>query len=401
MNCHTEEQPPATVTACRQVDDLIIDVGAHQGLDSEFYLRKGFRVVAIEANPRHVSTLRTRLASYIQSRRLVVLDVGVFAEDGTCDFYRNLDNDEWSSFDPVLGTRDGTAYDVIKVRTVRFDHVLREFGVPHYLKIDIEGAERHVFDALLRNQATPKFISAEAGSLDYLAYMRVLGYGAFQLLDQTANWRIKLPNPPREGTYVDWQFGALMSGPFGAELPGVWQPFARVAFEFLSFCAHRSPQCTTWYDFHGARPDVARGLLVNASSASATAVPAAPSTAPARTPTVLSPEDQVATIIATLERMKRSGVRSIVIAGSGSVARSATAVAQAMDIAVLAMDDAAPGAWGHEYRGVRILPPNHAVITQPNAYLIGSFGSIEPIRRRLAALPEIQHRRPPVFELGA
>ena len=30
---------------------LIFDIGCHLGEDSEFYLRKGFKVVAVEANP--------------------------------------------------------------------------------------------------------------------------------------------------------------------------------------------------------------------------------------------------------------------------------------------------------------------------------------------------------------
>ena len=32
-------------------NDLIFDIGFHTGLDSEFYLRKGFRVVGVEARP--------------------------------------------------------------------------------------------------------------------------------------------------------------------------------------------------------------------------------------------------------------------------------------------------------------------------------------------------------------
>jgi hypothetical protein len=31
--------------------DLIYDLGMHRGGDTQFYLEKGFRVVAVEANP--------------------------------------------------------------------------------------------------------------------------------------------------------------------------------------------------------------------------------------------------------------------------------------------------------------------------------------------------------------
>ena len=34
--------------------DLIYDVGMHNGADTAFYLAKGFRVVAVEANPELV-----------------------------------------------------------------------------------------------------------------------------------------------------------------------------------------------------------------------------------------------------------------------------------------------------------------------------------------------------------
>ena len=42
-------------------DDLIFDVGLHRGEDTEFYLKKGFRVVAFEANPRARLTLHETL----------------------------------------------------------------------------------------------------------------------------------------------------------------------------------------------------------------------------------------------------------------------------------------------------------------------------------------------------
>ena len=32
-------------------DDLIYDVGMHRAEDTEFYLAKGFRVIAVEASP--------------------------------------------------------------------------------------------------------------------------------------------------------------------------------------------------------------------------------------------------------------------------------------------------------------------------------------------------------------
>ena len=46
-------------------DDLIYDVGLHKGEDAEFYLRKGFRVVAFEADPDLIAFCRERLKEFI------------------------------------------------------------------------------------------------------------------------------------------------------------------------------------------------------------------------------------------------------------------------------------------------------------------------------------------------
>ena len=54
-------------------EDLIYDVGLHKGEDTEFYLRKGFRVVAIEALPALCDIARQRLHEYVDSGHLNIL----------------------------------------------------------------------------------------------------------------------------------------------------------------------------------------------------------------------------------------------------------------------------------------------------------------------------------------
>ena len=65
--------------------DLIYDVGAHQGEDTDFYLRKGFRVVAVEADPVLAARLRENFATAIDCGQLVVVEAAVadalFGED--------------------------------------------------------------------------------------------------------------------------------------------------------------------------------------------------------------------------------------------------------------------------------------------------------------------------------
>ena len=59
------------------VKDLIYDVGMHNGNDTAFYLHQGFRVIAIDADPRAVDAAKQRFRSDLASERLKFLNVGI------------------------------------------------------------------------------------------------------------------------------------------------------------------------------------------------------------------------------------------------------------------------------------------------------------------------------------
>jgi hypothetical protein len=62
--------------------DLIFDVGMHKGQDTAFYLAKGFRVVAIEANLSLVRWARFRFRREIKRGQLKILNIGVGEKEG-------------------------------------------------------------------------------------------------------------------------------------------------------------------------------------------------------------------------------------------------------------------------------------------------------------------------------
>src|SRR6476661_84489 len=86
-------------------DDLIMDLGMHVGQDAEFYLKKGFRVVAVEANPILVEHARARFQSEIDAGKLSVVNLGVADQPGRALFYVNQVLSEWSSFDREIASR--------------------------------------------------------------------------------------------------------------------------------------------------------------------------------------------------------------------------------------------------------------------------------------------------------
>ena len=87
--------------------DLIIDLGMHTGQDTIFYLKKGFRVVAVEANPYLVDAARRSLGSWVNRGRLQILHCAVDESHEVADFFINQTDDAWSSLVPDIGARGG------------------------------------------------------------------------------------------------------------------------------------------------------------------------------------------------------------------------------------------------------------------------------------------------------
>lgn len=229
------------------MDDLVYDVGMNDGADSAFYLRQGYRVLAIEANPELCERARDKYSSEINSGQLTILNVAVtdYDTERELDFYVNLDLDQWSSLDPIWGTREGTRFKTIKVRSIPFCHILVQYGIPHYLKVDVEGADLSVLRQLHRTAKKPQFISVEEHDLEYFPLLWGLGYRGFKIVNQA-----DLPNHRYDG----WQFERGASGPFGDQAPGQWMPFGDAVLDYMlniRDCRGRELFASgSWFDIH-------------------------------------------------------------------------------------------------------------------------------------------------------
>jgi 16S rRNA A1518/A1519 N6-dimethyltransferase RsmA/KsgA/DIM1 with predicted DNA glycosylase/AP lyase activity len=82
--------------------NLIYDVGMHQGQDTGFYLKKGFEVIAFEANPANAAFCRQRFAQAIEEKRLTIVE-GAIVENASPEkeekvrFYMNVNHSFWGS----------------------------------------------------------------------------------------------------------------------------------------------------------------------------------------------------------------------------------------------------------------------------------------------------------------
>lgn len=213
-------------------EGLIFDVGMHKGKDAEFYLKKGFDVIGIEANSQLVEEVRSRLGKYVANGRLTICDIAVTDYDGEIDFYVNDAHNDWGTISKRFAARNerlGTTNIVTKIKCTSFHNILTRYGIPFYLKIDIEGADTLCLKALYHFPDRPKYISIEAGltsmeeAFTELSLLWNLGYSNFKIVNQAMNKKVRCQNPSLEGLYVDYQFDGTSSGPFGEEAPGKWQ----------------------------------------------------------------------------------------------------------------------------------------------------------------------------------
>jgi FkbM family methyltransferase len=214
------------------VEDLIFDVGMHRGEDTAYYLRKGFRVVAFEANPELVRTARERFAAEIADRRLEIVSGAITdqARDSVT-FYIHSRMSTWGTAVPARAGRNevmGPSAE-ITVPAVDFVSCLRD-GVPYYLKIDIEAGDMLCLEALLdvEPRQRPRYTSIEAESETWSGVVRQfellerLGYSRFATVQQARTGEQSARITTHDGRTVPYRFEMYSSGPFGDDLAVAW-----------------------------------------------------------------------------------------------------------------------------------------------------------------------------------
>ena len=220
--------------AVRKLDvenDLIFDLGLHMGEDTALYLSKGFRVVAIEANPDLCSSAEQRFRGAIHDRRLTIVNKAIARQPGVATFYRNLDKSVWGTIDREWAERNdrfGTRTESLSVGATTMPDLLREFGVPYYLKVDIEGLDITAVEGLATIASRPRYVSIESDKDSFKALRREiqtftdLGYEWFKVVNQRYVQKQIPPHPALEGKFSDHKLEEGSSGLFGEEAPGKW-----------------------------------------------------------------------------------------------------------------------------------------------------------------------------------
>jgi FkbM family methyltransferase len=200
---------------------LIFDVGFYNGEDTRYYLAKGARVVAFEANPALVEAGERRFADAIGRRQLCLHNLAISQHSGPVEFFLNKENVEWSTAYKEAAQNWGEdRSDKIIVQGISGAQLYDRFGVPDYVKSDIEGLDIEVILPLTGLKVRPTFVSVEFSNPRSLVELQHAGYDSFKIIDQA-----KIPGSTTRIGNEDFTFLVSCSGPVSDEAQGEWLTF--------------------------------------------------------------------------------------------------------------------------------------------------------------------------------
>ena len=125
-----------------QEGDVVLDVGGHLGVFTRHALDGGARkVIVFEPEPITAACFRKTFAEDIRAGRVVFLQKAAYEREGMFKF-QGTDPDLPHSWYASAGARI-SAQGNIMVHAVTIDQAVRNLDAVDFIKMDIEGAERH------------------------------------------------------------------------------------------------------------------------------------------------------------------------------------------------------------------------------------------------------------------
>lgn len=169
---------------------LIFDLGFLDGTDSLYYLKEGYKVVAVEANPYVCKNFKIPSEYENDFTLLHTIMEEEYLEHKP--FYINKERPEVSSVEKWIATQNGKySVEEVTIDCLSLFDLIDTYGVPYYVKVDIEGVDKIVAEQIASLlEDTPEYVSFELNKNDYIDIfymMKEAGYKRFKLVNQINN----------------------------------------------------------------------------------------------------------------------------------------------------------------------------------------------------------------------
>ena len=191
---------------------VIYDFGANKGQNIDYYLSKNLLVVAVEANPILCDNISKKFYAEISFKKLVVLNYCLTDNKSGeyVNFYVHKKRNVLSQFTPPPKEIIDD-YEVITVMSKKPSEIINEFGLPYYIKIDLEHYDYNVMNELLTNNINPKYLSVEVHDIQIIKKLFESKYFHFFNLVKGDTLSIVYP-----------MFKPHSAGPFGSDFVTPW-----------------------------------------------------------------------------------------------------------------------------------------------------------------------------------
>lgn len=249
--------------------ETIFDIGMYDGADSRYYLDEGYKVIAVEANDTLVNAAEKQFADAVSSGRFIILN-GAIAERTETVELNICGEDLASSSISSERVADRRPAGQLTINAFPITDLLERYGVPHYMKVDIEGFDRYCI-LPLTSQTAPMFVSFEMGAdaEELIEHLSSIGYRHFKIIsqmrfreldnvncfsDRVSRRLCRIFGRP-ESKYVRKAGRVFRSGHSSGPLPqrsdGKWYPLKETLNRWRTHCA--APRFGGWWDLHARR----------------------------------------------------------------------------------------------------------------------------------------------------